>query len=54
MNEELYNFLLGKIFYFCQLPSYTKWGIWSFEPDGKIKGMHSDLNKHGKLKMGGY
>ena len=53
MNEDLYNFLLGKIFYFCQLPSYTKWGIWSFEADGKIKGIVT-LNKHGKLKMSGY
>ena len=52
MNEELYNFLLGKIFYFCQLPSYTKWGIWSFEPDGKIKGMHSDFEQTWKIENG--
>ncbi|MCT1193351.1 hypothetical protein EFL90_01335 [Lactococcus lactis] len=50
MNEELYNFLLGKIFYFCQLPSYTKWGIWTFEPDGKIKGMHSDFEQTWKIE----
>lgn len=52
MNEELYNFLLGKIFYFCQLPSYKKWGIWSFEPDGKIKGMHSDFEQTWKIENG--
>ena len=47
-----YIIFTGKNIYFCQLPSYTKWGIWSFEPDGKIKGMHSDFEQTWKIENG--
>jgi hypothetical protein len=47
--SEFKNWLLSRIFYYCEAESYKKIAIWRFEADGRLSGIGSSREKSWQL-----
>ncbi|GAB2025898.1 hypothetical protein OfM1_19700 [Lactovum odontotermitis] len=47
--EELQNYLTDNVFYYCKYLSFQKFGIFTFEADGKIGGSHGLFEQQYKV-----